>query len=78
MNITSYISHTLTIHCPNHKALTFIKIIVQQINYVMKCLGQVTSKTCSVESVTKLAVADHLETTTQATQWSVIHNYNKN
>ena len=52
MNIKSYISHTLTIHCSNHKALTFIKIIVQQINYVMKCLGQVTgTRTMAYSSI---------------------------
>ena len=51
-NIKSYISHTLTIHCPNHKALTFIKIIVQQINYLMKCLGQVTgTRTMAYSSI---------------------------
>jgi len=42
LNIKSPISHTLTIHCSNRKALTFNKITVPQINYVMKRLGQVT------------------------------------
>ena len=42
-NIKSPISHTLTIHCTNHEALSFNKIAVQQFNYVRNCLGQATS-----------------------------------
>ena len=42
-NIKSPISHTPTIYCKNHKALSFNKIAVQWINYVRKCLIQVTS-----------------------------------
>ena len=44
--------HTLTIHWSNHKALTFNKITVQQINYVMKCLGQVAgTRTMAYSSI---------------------------
>ena len=42
-NVKSPISHTLTIHCTNHKAPSFNKIAVQQINYLRKCLVKVTS-----------------------------------
>ena len=42
-NIKSPILDTLTIHCTNHKALSFNKIAIQRCNYVRKCLGQVTS-----------------------------------
>ena len=35
----SPLSHTLTIHCTNHKGLSFNKIAVQRFNYVRKCLG---------------------------------------
>jgi len=42
-NIKSPISHTLTIYCKSHRALSFNKIAVQWINYVRKCLVPVTS-----------------------------------
>jgi len=52
LNIKSPISHTITIHCSNHKALTFNKITVQKINYVTKCLGQVTgTRTMAYSSI---------------------------
>ena len=43
IRISYLLYHTLTIHCTNPKALSFNKIAVQRINYVGKCLVQVTS-----------------------------------
>jgi len=65
------ISHTLTIHCSNHKALTFNKITVQQINYVMKCLGQVTgTRTMAYSSIHHIVVLTAVKNIT----WDLEHS----
>jgi len=49
-NIKPPISHTLSIHCTNHNALSFNKIAVQWFNHDRKCLGQVRSKRATANS----------------------------